>query len=153
MSICQHTVRTPARCALLHRDRAEAVHWHLCTIYHNQKSWVYDCIFLGFSRTSLLLPFIPALSIWRLKNIWHLTLVSRPHAHAPNQLMNLQSRPPAGRQLEMASAITEWVVITIVLILCFVFGYARQWQQCPSHALWTTHTKSSCKSRAMASWK
>jgi hypothetical protein len=35
--------------------------------------------------------------------------------------MTFQSLPPAGRQLETASAITLVVVITIVLISVFVF--------------------------------
>jgi hypothetical protein len=37
--------------------------------------------------------------------------------------MTFQSRPPAGRQLEMASAITLVVVITIVLFSDAVFVF------------------------------
>jgi hypothetical protein len=39
--------------------------------------------------------------------------------------MTYHSLPPAGIQLEAASAITQFVVITMVLILWFVFRDAR----------------------------
>ncbi len=77
-------------------------------------------LFSGFLPRSFFVQRLP-FGIIQISRSCHGLPAPCPRADAPYQHMTFQSRPPAGRQLETASAITLVVVITIVLFFVFVF--------------------------------